>query len=327
MTRQNVSTALPDQNRWALVGLDTPGRHLLERWSLRADFPLVAICDPRADRVTPACRRQLATAATVSDLLQTQAIDGVIVCVSSRARSNTIEEALRRGLRVLVEGNVASTAAEARCIVDLAAAAKLGIGVFQLLRGDRDFPAARSAAVSGRLGTLRSVRYTSCEYGLSGDAALIADHSTWREPLVRSGPVVFDQLLSLTDQPPVQVQAWVDAATAGFQARIVFSAELAAWIDVQRASLNGLRTGWVLEGTVGAYRAGRLFSLAADGELLEEDVSAGADVEDDVIAELRRLSADPVAAQRSLERSVQIISLQEAIVRSVETGEPVFLSP
>ena len=61
----------------------------------------------------------------------------------------------------------------------------------------------------------------------------------------------------------------------GFLATIEFARGTSAVIEVQTQSLLSLRTGWLLEGTTGAYRDGRQYTKTLDGEIIDEPVSVG----------------------------------------------------
>ena len=315
-----MKLAVMNPDRWALVGLDSSGRHLLERWSVRADFPLVAVCDPSPERRAWAQRRNLTTAASLPDLLDTLDIDGVILTRSPRQPSDDLKLALQRRLKVLVEDELGPNVQIAG---ELAEAAQAPAGVFQLHQGDQDFAAAQAAVASQRLGRLCTLRFTSCELGLADDAHRSDDEPSWKTPLYQSATAIFEQMLLLTGKSPVGVQAWADDATAGFHARIEMPDRLTVWLDMQWACANGLRTGWVIDGAAGAYRQGRLYSLADDRELLEETMAPAVDVLEDTMAELRRLAADPAAARQSLERSLERIALREAIAESIVSGQRV----
>ena len=307
-------------DRWALVGLERSGRHLVERWSVRADFPLVAACDPSPERRAWAQRRNLPTAARLADLLDEHAVEGVIMSATPHGREDELQLAMQRGLRILVEDGLAPSPVEARRLHEEVSAARLNIGVFQVGRSDQEFAAAQEAIMTQRLGRLMVLRYASCQFGL-GQAAVRTEQSPdWKQTLAQSGAIVFEQLMLLTGQVPEGVEAWADEITAGFHARIETSGGATAWIDLQRRSLPGLQTGWVLEGTAGAYRAGRLYTLAEDGELLEETISPRAHPHDDAMCELRRLATDPEAARQSLARSLHRAALHEAIERSIAAG-------
>lgn len=299
--------------RWALVGSEPAARFLLERWRLRADFPLVAYCDLQttsADRLSGLPR--------VSDwqqLLVDPQMTGVILAVSPESKSALICGALDKGKRVLVESSFGPIEQTPRSGV---------LGVFHMRRGDRDFHAAMAAVASGRLGTLLAIRYIFCEYGLPACGDRIPP--IWTETLQQAGPFLFDQLASLVNASPHRVEAWSQSETAGFQARLAYSSGLSVWIDVQQASFNDLQTGWVLEGSAGSYHRGRLVTLAADGELLEEDIVPLDNADHDVFADLRRLAESRQAAQESLDRAMQSLTILEAIQRSASEQRPIVIS-
>jgi predicted dehydrogenase len=248
-------------------------------------------------------------------LLADPQITGVILAVSSDLKPAMLRAALAHEKRVLVENSPGSREY---------ASNPGSLGVFHVRRADRDFHSAMAAVESGRLGTLSAVRFIFCEYGLP--AGIDGVVPTWTETLQQTGPFLFDQLAALVNASPHSVEAWSQPQTAGFQARLAYPAGLSAWIDVQRASLNGLQTGWVLEGTAGSYRRGRLATLAADGEVLEEDIVPPDNTDHDVFADLRWLAESRQAAQESLDRAMQGLIILDAIHRSASEHCPVAVS-
>ncbi len=291
-----------DLGAWALVGAEPAGRFLLERLRIRADFPLVAVCATEAisGSWNVVSRQQLLEDARVS---------GVILTVPVSQRADWIRAALSAGKRVLVESSPGLTSADVAIPLILSALADGSLGVFHVQRVDQDGHAAVAAVHSGRLGELRSVRYISCE-------SAIADGRDWRDTLRHVGPALFDWLAEIAGPRKYVLQAWPTPATAGFQVRLQDARGFTAWFDIQRSSLCDLRTGWVLEGANGAYHRGRLITRAADGELLEEEISPGPGANDDVICDLLHLAASPDAARLSLQRAMQSFALMEQIAAS-----------
>jgi predicted dehydrogenase len=300
---------------WALVGSGSTARFLLERWRLRPDFPLVALCDPRSDPTAPERPSGLLARADWHELIADPRITGVILALSPQLCAGMIRAALSAGKRTLLEG---ACLPETRRFGDLAAGIPPdgSLAVFHVQRADRDFHLACSAIASRRLGQLRAIRWVFCEYGLPAGIDREAVPPSWIETLDQTGPSLFDQLSFLTGCAPLTIEAWPLPETSGFQARLEYPSGLSAWIDVQRAALCGLQTGWVLEGSSGSYHRGRIRTLADDGEVLEEDVSTPDTAEDDVFSDLSRLASSRQAAQESLERAVQACTVMEAIRRS-----------
>lgn len=312
--------------RWALAGMGPTGRFLLERWSLREDFPVVAIGHVQPEDRHWAEKFRLPHTSRLSELLSDPQIDGLILATPLSDRPALIQAAITAGKRVLVEGSLGDTAAESVRLEHLSQSSGRSIGVFHVRRHELDFHAARAMITGGRIGALQTVRWVDCEFSVPAGKPEAATRPSWPEVLASTGPLLLDQLLQLTESVPRSVQAWSLPLTAGFQARIVYPGELSAWIDVQRASRTGLRTGWVLEGSQGAYRSGQLMTVADDGELREEDVPSVSSSADDVMSDLRRLAASPREAAASLRRSVLVTALQEAIQQSAQTQQPVELT-
>ncbi len=299
--------------RWALAGLGPAGRFLLERWSLRQDFPLVAIALNAPGEQKLAAGFRLPVRSCLKQILDDPHIHGLILTSPLADLPSLIRAALAAGKHILVEGSLCDSAAEASRIEHVAQSSERSLGVFQVRRADSDFRAALSLVADRRLGTLHTVRWIDCEYSVPARLRDVPLRPSWRDALSSPGVLLFEQLAHLIEADPISVQAWPRPETAGFQARLEYPADMTAWIDVQRASLAGLRTGWVLEGTAGAYRGGRVMTLADDGEVREEEILPVDAVDDDVMADLRRLATDDDAARNSLSRSVRASLLKEAI--------------
>jgi predicted dehydrogenase len=303
---------LHNLGRWALTGLGPEGRFLLERWLVKPDFPFVAVSDPSP----PPANTALSWTPNFDRLIDDSTLRGVVVTSPFDQRGALIHQALSAGKNVLVSGRLGQSPDEAREIDQRAEREGRLVGVFQVHRADFDFHAARAAMSQDRIGPITVVRRIDCEYGLAAMSSGRGSPVVWKDAAYR----LLDQLLRLIAEKPSSVEAWTQSYSGGIQARIEFSGGAAAWLDVQRTSLAGLQTGWVVEGTHGAYRAGRLMTVAADGEVVEEDVVLPADFEDDVMSDLRRLASDAQAGRESRRRSLQVIDLLDAMERSAAPG-------
>lgn len=294
---------------------------------VRRDFPFVAIGHFEPSFPDHLRKSRLSVITEIETLCQDPEIDGLVITSPMADCAELVHRALSAGKRLLLEGSFCESAAEANALEQMASARNQHVGIFFLQREERDFRAARSAIASDRLGALHAVRWIDCEYSIPVCDREESIKPTWQGVLSQVGPWLFNQLGRLIEREPQTVQAWAQPQTAGFQARMGYADGLSVWLDVQRMSSCGLRTGWCLEGTTGAYRSGRLMSIASDGELREELIAPTEDGHNDVIADLHRLATSSEAAQRSLRQLRQSLSLQEAIVRSIALGEPVLMEP
>jgi predicted dehydrogenase len=111
------------------------------------------------------------------------------------------------------------------------------------------------------------------------------------------------------------------ATEAGFLATLEFEDGTSAALEVQTASLLSLRTGWLLEGSHGAYRAGRRYSKAADGEIIDEPVTVPETSRDPFLDHLVKVMAgDPsvCGALVPLSHAARTMSLIEQLEAASE---------
>lgn len=312
----------PDIGRWALVGLQPAGRFLLERFRLRPDFPLVAVCVQPRDHPVAVRTYGLPLIQDYARILADPHIAGVVVTAQRGLCGEVVRAALSAGKRVLAEGSLGDSAAEACRLASLGTSAGQ-LSVFHLRRHDGDFIAARKILASGRLGRLHTIRKISCNDALPAwyDGQHAPDD--WLDVLQRDGPFLFDQLQQLLDCNPQTATAWSCPPTRGFQARLEYEDGSSAWIDLQQSSVCGLETGWILEGTAGGYGNRRVMSRADDGELLQEELTADFDEEVDILTDLRAAALQPAVATAGLVRAIRTAAVLEAIQNAVQTGRAV----
>lgn len=145
-------------------------------------------------------------------------------------------------------------------------------------RSDDDFRAARSVALSGRLGDRLRIRFSILTTALPGEA--FAKGVLWE-----FGWHWLDQLLTFVNDElhSARLRRFRSSARtsdAGFLAMMDFARGTSAVIEVQTQSLLSLRTGWLLEGSKGAYRDGRQYTKTLDGEIIDEPVSVSPQTND-----------------------------------------------
>lgn len=299
--------------RWALWGMSPAGRFLLERRHICDEFPLVVAGDEAA---IPTSNSHIAWTDDWQSLLADQSLTGIVLTAPLRERAARICEALHAGKMALVEGRPRQDATE---LSKLEAALSEGQGqlaVFSVQPTDADYRLAHGAYRTGRLGKLRRVIWVACDHVLESDRGLDV------EGIETSIYELATQFLELTNELPNVLQAWRLPETAGMQLRLACPSGLTASLEFHRRALSGLRTGWVLEGTAGAYRQGRVTTRAADGELGEESVICPDD-EEDVWIRLKRLAMQPESAAESWHLASRAVRLLEACRRSISSGQPV----
>lgn len=204
-------------------------------------------------------------------------------------------------------------------------------------RWDRNFLTVRDLTASERLGTLidvgrisrqfvpaelsqpRSPERNASSQTPEADSAWIQDWETrtfalkWFEML--------DELLLLVPSDPQSV--WAQSCGAGKRAWIKFANGCQAHVELQRRSLTQLETGWILEGTVGGFAAGRRFRAADDFELIDVPVDEvptnQAGFYNSLEATIQQSEEFPVTNESIL----NVLLLRDAIEASIQTGTQV----
>jgi predicted dehydrogenase len=182
-------------------------------------------------------------------------------------------------------------------------------------RFDRDFVAACESVQAGFLGQPTRFRLAIHEQSLPGE-------SFSRGILREFGIHWFDQLLALTASEPATVRLTSFAShesADGLLAIIDFADGATAVIELQMGSLLSLRTGWLVEGTAGAYRAGRRYTQTSDGEIVDEPVTLpdlSVDPFFDHLSAMMRGEAAPLAYLPNLAHAARVMRLIELLEES-----------
>lgn len=155
---------------------------------------LTAVCDTNPERVTAAL--ELApTAAPFSDataMLDSGLIDLVVVSTPPNSHYAWAKEALSRGIHVVLEKPMALLASECDELMEIAAAKKLLMVVYQNRRYDADFVAMREVIRSGEIGEV--YHYDSFVGGYSRPC------DYWHSNAEVSGGAIFDWGSHFLDQ-------------------------------------------------------------------------------------------------------------------------------
>jgi predicted dehydrogenase len=310
----------PSQRVVGLVGLDRRGWHRLEQLSLRDDWFVAAVTDPRADRRHVAKVSCPVVVESLDDLLATTGLSGVIVTEPARQRANIVQRCISAGKEVWLEPPLSDDLRQVRRLQSLARERRVPLHVLQTQRYDHDYRAALAAVESGRLGPLRSIRLVAAEWTtFAGDQGAAACPLV--DPVEQFGPHGFDQLLGLTEGDPHWIWARRCTGEDGFLAVIGFSNGVTAQLEVRRRARATLHTGWVLEGELASFQNGRLITVATDGELIDEPIGPAIPDLDPFFAALTNGSSLVAAEERrawltvGLMMAVQKSSLRNAAIR------------
>ena len=255
-----------------LIGSSATSRFVCERLSLCSDLRLIATWseeEPSDDLplplagITPTkCRRH----GTPFDVMQDP--DVRVVHFANDSKADWMRQALGAAKSIVVESPQSLSLDELEQLARDATSCQQTAAVYGPRRWDADFLQAQAALESGRLGRLLRVRYSVHDYRLPDE--------TFPRGVARElGWPVLDQLLVLFDSRPRHRFDWrhfpSDADRSdGFVGRFDFADDVSAVIEVQTRSLLSYRSGWMLEGTAGAYRNGRLYTRTPDGEIIDE---------------------------------------------------------
>lgn len=258
-----------------IVGSGTNHQFMLERLVLRQDF----IAAPGGNEV-PVGRQEsdvaddLRSALQIIENPQTQ-----IVYFSGPTIPELVSTAIQRRKHIVLSPAATMFPPdELRRIARAAAEQGLVAVVDEPRRWDDDFRAARTVALSGLLGDRLRIRLSILTTALPDEAFA---HGLLRE----FGWHWLDQLLTFVndDSLSAQLRRFPSSAKpgdAGFLAMLDFACGATAVIEVQTQSLLSLRTGWLLEGSTGAYRDGRQYTKTLDGEIIDEPVLVSAQAND-----------------------------------------------
>jgi predicted dehydrogenase len=255
-----------------VIGSSATSRYVCERLSLRDDLRVVTTWTEQNEQgelqlalagvAASGCRRH----ATPFDVINDSQVG--VLYFADGSNADWMQLALGTSKPIVVESPQSLFLSELERLAREAVRSGQVATIYEPRRWETDFLQARSALDSGRLGQLRRVRYSVYDYRLP-------DETYPRGVPKELGSHVLDQLLQLTGPDPCRradftfFPSWTDRSD-GFLCRCDFSVDLSAIIEIQTRSLLSYRSGWMLEGTIGAYRNGRLYTQTADGEIIDE---------------------------------------------------------
>lgn len=217
---------------------------------------LAAVCSRSLDRATAFADKHGAGAAydDYAQMLADDSVDVVYIASPNGVHAEQGLAALKAGKHVLVDKPLALQLADAKAMVDAAAAANVLLGTGFHLRHKETTRAARDAIASGRLG---DVFYAEMACGAGKG---LYPYDTWRaDPqmsgggtLLHQGVHAVDLVAHLCDQPIVEVTAMIDKP--GEEDVFVGSCRLAdgTLANIASHSLRmGTRPDWTVFGTDG----------------------------------------------------------------------------
>ena len=305
-----------------VIGSGPYRQFVFERLSLRADFAATACWSADGDAHPPNQRDGCVSLASPQDVIDDPRTS-VIFFVGPVA-TDLVAAAIRAGKHVVLELARLLSPHDLRHLATLAAERGIVAVVDEPRRWDDDFLCAKSVFDSGQLGRLERIRLAIHERSLPGEV--------FPQGVLRDlGCHWLDQLLVFVHDEPQSVrrrtfQRPESATDDGFLTVIDFVGGVSAVIEVQTQSLLSLRTGWLLEGTAGAYRAGRLYTKTADGEIVDEPVSRLPNSGDSVSSDpfFNNLAAAIIGdadAQATLPDLAHVARVAELAGRIVESKE------
>lgn len=253
-----------------VVGVSSTSRFLCERLSLRSDLRLVAV-DGIENSGAP-----LRPGSTALEVIE--APDVRVIHFAAGSSSHAMLAALAQLKSIIVEAPHMLTSDELEKLAGTADRYGQFAAIYEPRRWDRDFLQARFALESGRLGKLLRLRYSVHDSCLPGELFPLGIAK-------ELGSHILDQMLQLVGPNALNVPdgsapfVWRHFPSArdrseGFTASFEFAEDVTAMVEIQTRSLLSTRSGWMVEGTTGAYRNGSLFTRTPDGEIVDEPLPA-----------------------------------------------------
>lgn len=303
-----MNTPIVKPHGVGVIGSGPSCQFVLERLSLRQDFTATSRWsnddDARSSGFPGDCVVHSSPQAVVGDPRTTT------VYFAGPTPAGLIDLTIQSGKHVILESGSAYRSQDLRHLARMAADRAIIAVVDEPRRWDEDFLCAKRVFDNGSLGKLERLRLAIHERSLPGE---MFPQGVLRE----LGCHWLDQLLVFVNDEPtsVRLRKFHDSTPAcehGFLAVIDFAGGTSAVIEVQTQSLLSLRTGWLLEGTTGAYRAGRLYSRTTDGEIIDEPVihpTVGSDPFFDALAAAIQGSSQAHLVLPGLDHAARVLEL------------------
>jgi scyllo-inositol 2-dehydrogenase (NADP+) len=304
--------------RVAVSGMNPSGLYQLERLSLFSGIQLTGAFDSNPQRLRMAeglrgCP-QLQCPQLQRGIPDISADEFDAIFFADDVSVETIANTVNAGKHVVLCRPWQFSSTELSELYNQTRSASGFVSIASVRRWSAEFQAAITATQSGRIGTLHSLAYASCEKCIPCDEPSAS--------MVREfGYHLFEQMLVLANSTIEHVygKRFADANALtdhGFLAAIDFSNGCTAHIEVNTKSRLGYRTGWMLEGELGSYRSDRLYSETADGEIVDEPIQRSTLAADPFLNELIAIWQGEQSTLPSLADSARVMQLIEAIERS-----------
>jgi len=301
------------------VGIIGPARsvhYIRERLSIRREFVSVATHATGGEHWNSSERDDGLACPSPFDVIRHHR--GGLIYFSGPVPEQWVATAIEAKKHVVLESPPAISSAELRSLAEFAIANEVVATLHQPRYWSEDFLCARHVVQNNMTGRLLRIRLAIHEH-------LIPGETFSRGVLCDIGFHSLDQLFLLLDDEPCSVSFRPfprsgESTYDGFLAVIDFVGGASAMIELQTRSLLSLRTGWLLEGTNGAYRSGRYYSKTKDGEIVDEPVTKP-NISDDpffdaLFAVLRREEVIGSTLQE-LSHSARVMKLIDQLERSV----------
>jgi predicted dehydrogenase len=214
--------------RFGILGTGGMGVAHAREILLRSDATVAALCDTSEAALDRAVDRLYGPAGTgpagtggapvrftsLEEMLGQAGLDAVVVATPHTEHAGQIRLALEAGKHVLCEKPMATTAADARAAIDLAARRGLTLGIAYQRHGQARYKRAREVVASGMLGDLRLVTVLIAQDCLAN----FLPGATWRaDPALSggghfmdTGSHIVDMLLWVSGLEPESVYAQID---------------------------------------------------------------------------------------------------------------------
>ena len=269
------------------------------------DLELTAVCDMNPERVTAALELS-PNAAPFSDataMLDSGLIDLVVVSTPPNSHYAWAKEALSRGIHVVLEKPMALLASECDELMEIAAAKKLLLVVYQNRRYDADFVAMRDVICAGEIGEV--YHYDSFVGGYSRPC------DYWHSNAEVSGGAIFDWGSHFLDQILNIIPDDVDHVSGQNHKRVWTHATNADHAHVTVTFASGKQATFV-HSDLAAARKPKFYVLGTKGSLVGNWNPAGepavADLpalltvhhEDGTVREVAVAEPDTLAFHRSI---------------------------
>lgn len=304
----------------AVIGLEPGGWYWCEKIGLRDDAYLAAVWDADPHQQRRALEQGWPLCSDLEDLWSAPQVSGVIILASMADRAALIGQALSAGKHVLVEPPVTNDLSKAGALYREAQRQGLCLWSASPQRWDEDMHAAKAAIVSGRLGRLHSLQYMLWEWASwAGERSTAADRH--RDQIILGDHLllrVLDQLGEFLELSVRNLRVRCLPFQQGFTCEISLEKSVLVQIDMRTRSLVPCQTGWMLEGELGAYRCGRMYTLTAEGEIIDEPVRTDTSLSDMWLTEWLARCQSP-SRDMEAERSQKLLVVYEQFKRAVES--------